>query len=756
MGSRARWLELVHPDDRTRVEREFARCMAEQSALRIEYRIVCAHGLVRHCEERACVIRGRRGELERLVGFIVDVSDRVRAEQRRVAHLEAIYEGTNVGLGLYDRELRYLSVNQRLAAMSDRPVADHIGRTVRELNPEIADMVEPQLRRVLETATPLRDLEIEYVSQRAPHAPRWWLVSYEPVVTEGEVVAICAVVQEITTRREATRALELAREQAEAASRSKSEFLANISHEIRTPMTAILGYADLLAKQLDDPDNLLCVETIRRNGHYLLEIINDILDLSKIEAGKLQIDRERCKLVDVLLDVHALMEVRALDKNLPLSLERSGLLPVMIETAAKRLRQILLNLIGNAIKFTETGSVRVVAQLHREAELLQIDVIDTGIGIAQEHQANLFEPFMQADASATRGFGGTGLGLTISRRFARMLGGDIQVDSVLGQGSRFTLTLATGSLAEVELIEPDFAAIPRELPPGGSNELPRINVRVLIVDDRTEVRDLVRHYVEEAGGEVSIARNGREALEVVERSAAARPIDVIVMDMQMPVMDGYEATAELRRRGFVAPILALSAHAMAGDRERCLAAGCDAYMTKPLDGRKMLELIAAHHARATRRRSGPSRSPAPEQPSRPNGVAHSLGNETDSARGARVLVVEDSPDLVDMQTTMLELRGHHVRVAQNGREALACARGWEPEFVLLDLGLPDMHGFEVLRELQRFDHLARTRFIALSGCREDDLGRSWREVGFHHYLVKPADLDELMALLEPAAREHEL
>ncbi len=393
---------------------------------------------------------------------------------------------------------------------------------------------------------------------------------------------------------------------AEEANRTKSEFLANMSHEIRTPMTAILGFTEVLqdyaAGENTSPELVKAVETIQRNGEHLLQIINDILDLSKIEAGKLRVERIPCHPGQIAAEVVSLMQVRADAKNLDLKLEYEGVIPETILTDPTRLRQILLNLVGNAVKFTESGKVRLRLRLHNEPEqnpALQFDVIDTGIGLTAEQAAQLFQPFMQADSSTTRRFGGSGLGLTISKRLAEMLGGTITVESSLGHGSTFQLTIATGPLKGVRMIEQsqmednrkNLAACSRE----NTDDLPTLSAHILLAEDGPDNQKLISFMLKKAGAEVTIAENGQVAIERVQAVAEqGRPFDIILMDMQMPVLDGYQATAELRRLGYQGPIIALTAHAMPKDREKCLQAGCSDYAAKPIRRRKLLETIQRH------------------------------------------------------------------------------------------------------------------------------------------------------------------
>jgi PAS domain S-box-containing protein len=492
----------------------------------------------------------------------------------------------------------------------------------------------------------------------------------------------------------------------------KDEFLANMSHEIRSPLTGIMGFADVLLGRLKDPEDIECLNTIKESGDYLIEIVNDILDLSKIEAGKLVLNIEAVSVHAILAEVQGLMDVRARQRKLPLTLRYESALPENVQTDRTRLRQILINLVSNAIKFTENGRVEIVARFIDS--LLQIEVIDTGIGIAPEHQDILFQPFAQADTTSTRQYGGTGLGLTITRRLVEMLGGSISFESELGQGSTFRVKIPAGT---ARIASKATHLAPRVSAPFA--ELPLRNRHVLVVDDREEICYLVSRYIKDAGGRPDTVVDGETAIEAIETAAATDPFDAMILDIHMPGMDGCDVARTLRAKGFQTPIIALTAGAMVGDREKCLQAGCDDYLTKPIDRRKLVQLVDQHAKKAGRDYKG-------------NGGK------------LRVLLVDDSHNACKFLTAFLEKRGHEVCSAYDGGSALSLATEFRPEVILLDIRLPDMNGYELMERLKALDSSNGAKFIALSGYRDGDAPGSME---FDHFLEKPLDTAHLDGLL---------
>ncbi len=409
--------------------------------------------------------------------------------------------------------------------------------------------------------------------------------SYLSEKNEVELINLNKNLENLVEKR--TALLGTAREEAMAASRAKSRFIANTSHELRTPLGAIIGFVDLLLDtNPSELDRRRYLEIVKRSGNQLLEIVNEVLDLSKIEAERLEVENQEFVLGDLIQDIQSVMSLKAESKGLTFSVETIGSLPERIESDPLRLKQILMNLIGNAIKFTDRGSVTVkISEGHHteHATSLQFDVEDTGMGIDEENAKNLFKAFFQADSTLLRKFGGTGLGLALSKSLAELLNGDVILyKSVLGKGSVFRLTI-------------QCKTVPFEKPNVTSPEVlsvaPKQDLKdklILVVDDSRDNQILVGHFLTHAGAQVNIAENGQKALEMI---ASEPRYEVVLMDLQMPVLDGYEATRQLRAQGFKVPIIAFTAHAMKEERDRSKEAGFDGYLTKPIRPQQLISAL---------------------------------------------------------------------------------------------------------------------------------------------------------------------
>lgn len=538
-----------------------------------------------------------------------------RTIERSELHLRCLMEHAHdiVAILSMDEKFTFISpaVHRSLGYNADAL----LGRCFRDfVHADDVNLLGNIIQKVIESPT-----FVEAMAIRMRHASgEWRTCDFLGKVIRGESDQweIVINLRDVTERSRTEEQLRIAKEAAEASARTKSAFLANMSHELRTPMTAILGFTDILLMDGDlkraPSERIENLRTVKRNGEFLLEILNDILDLSKIEAEKLDIERIPFSLPRVISDVASLMRVRSESKKLPLEFRFKGPIPEFIQSDPTRVRQILINLVGNAIKFTDEGQVLVEVSVDvRDGEEAQVcfEVADTGIGMTEEQISKLFHPFTQADASTTRRFGGTGLGLTISKRLTEMLGGTLTLTSQPGVGSRFICKINAGLLDGVRMLEGWTEATapvtkPKSVPIAALRPH-KLHYRLLLAEDGQDNQRLIAFHLQKAGAEVVIAENGQVAVDCALASRSrGENFDAILMDMQMPVLDGYMATRILRAQGFTLPIIALTANAMNGDRDKCLAAGCDDYARKPIDREQLLLQIRENIDRHLQQRSG--------------------------------------------------------------------------------------------------------------------------------------------------------
>jgi PAS domain S-box-containing protein len=423
---------------------------------------------------------------------------------------------------------------------------------------------------------------------------RWHWIRAVPEVRHFDVVAWLGTCTDIHDRKLSEARLLEAQKVAVEANLAKTSFLANMSHEIRTPMGAILGFTELmLAPNQTEEDRLNAITTIRRNGQHLLYIIDEILDISKVESGHLETENLEINFPSLMEEVKTFLGVQAKSKGLGLEFYLEGAVPEVIHSDALRLRQILLNIIGNALKFTEKGKVSVYASWDERQSQMLVRVNDTGIGIDETYLHRLFQPFAQMDYSTTRRFGGTGLGLALSRKLAQALGGDVTLAcSEPGKGSTFEIRIEVGVKTPVNWVThlPGNDSAQKLIRRDEEQKLK--NTRVLVVDDSPDNQVIIGFFLGAAGASVDYADNGEQGVD----KAMLGDYNMVLMDIQMPEVDGYEATRRLRSRGFEKPIVALTAHALKEERDRCLSAGCNDHFTKPVDRSKLITLVERYSA----------------------------------------------------------------------------------------------------------------------------------------------------------------
>lgn len=596
------YLDSIHPDYLPLVRSSFARSLKSGESWDETVPMRGKEGEYRWFLSTAHPIRSEDGTILRWLGTNTDITrqlvltDRIkeREEQLRMAT-----EAAKLGTWNYEIATDIFAWNEqasRIFGVPDR-LSMGLADVMAYVHPDDRPRVDEELSQVLNSAT-ADFTETEFKILRPDGSVRWiscvakQLEQLNP--HDGHRLMIVGTYMDLTDRMNAEIELKKAKEAAETASAAKSAFLANMSHEIRTPLGAILGFTELLK----DPRYSLSerskyIDTISRAGNSLTRIIDDILDLSKIEAGHIKLEFTSFSLVKLIRDCLSLYSEIARAKGITLDFAQALDTPEMIYSDATRIRQILINLIGNAVKFTKEGSVRVEfgfakdgtarAPLPGESFGLKIQVKDTGIGIPAAHHKRIFQPFTQVDDSTTRNYGGTGLGLALSKRLALALEGDISIDAeakLPNHGCSFSFVFQTTLPSEPIKADdgPDLSEHP---------SIDLSAVKILVAEDSPEIQFLLQSILSDAGAKVSVVNNGLEAIHATKKE----DFDLILMDIQMPITDGYEATRVIRAGGYQKTIIAVTAHAMEEERERTRAAGCDHHLTKPLNPAQLLQTI---------------------------------------------------------------------------------------------------------------------------------------------------------------------
>jgi PAS domain S-box-containing protein len=606
------YIACVHPNDRPHVLQTLQNAMATLGEFEHEYLAFRPDGRYCWIHARGRAIVNEDGQFVGMEGTCQDTTDRKTAETGMIEALNRLEKiASRVPGMVYELRLRP-------DGTMCFPYASEGMRTIFQVGPEEVNVdgtkffsrVHPEdiASLHLSTQTSAEELSLwshEFRLQFSDGTERWISGTAAPTREPDGSTLWHGYVADITDRKQAEKNLIVVHTAAEEANRAKSAFLANMSHEIRTPLTAMLGFAEILGEEDNSPHKLEhrknITETIKKSGKHLLTIINDILDLSKIEANKMTVEKVSTSPLSLLCEVETLMLPSATGKGVSLDVSLTSPLPDSIYGDPTRLRQVLLNLVGNSIKFTEAGRIQIKASsiCENNCTLLVVDIEDTGMGMSGEQTERVFSPFGQGDNSMTRIHGGTGLGLSLSRRFARMMGGDVQLlHTEIGRGSCFRMQIPLEAVADARW----FASLEQykislkcdaAAEPPAANKI-RLSGRILLAEDGIDNQRLIAFHLRSAGATVETADNGRIALEMIERqNAAGTPFDLLVSDMQMPEMDGYSLARTLREAGSKIPILALTANAMSDDELKCIDAGCDGYTTKPISKSVLLSKCEA-------------------------------------------------------------------------------------------------------------------------------------------------------------------
>ena len=647
-------------------------------------------------------------------------------------HMRRFWASALAGVGswtwdLNDNRLRSDSILAELTGLGDENTI-YAEDLLEQVHPDDLPELQRALRRALDNAHDEDvDIDVEFRFIRSD-GEALWLAMRGGVIRDnkGRPVILSGVHFDVTERKRAENSILKANEALEEANRAKDSFLAKVSHEIRTPLTTILGYAELMFKRVTQAQDKKDLTEILDSGHYLQSLVDDLLDLSRIIAGKVSIEPQAVDLRQLGNELLSTMNMRAGEKNLGFSLNVSSEIPTVTLSDPVRIRQILTNLTGNAIKFTEHGEVTVTIKTREsdDNQFIAFEVRDSGPGIESEKLEELFQPFTQARSSDSVRHGGLGLGLAISQRLAEILGGRIEASSQAGAGSTFTFLLP-----HIEVtVDPQDSAV--ELT-AAADELSYDNLlrrRILVVDDVQSILSLLENYLITAGAEVTTATNGAEALDKLELAASrGEEFDVVLVDLHMPQLSGPATLERLRSTGHNMPVIAMSASTMKGDIEHSQRLGFADFVSKPFTADQVLNSVSnILSIRAN-----------------PKPITTFKKSET-----AKLLLVEDHEALAELTAQQLATLGYTVEIAHTGTAALDRAKALIPSAMVIDLSLPDMDGIELCQTLHQDPALVNCRLIAYTGMEEPERHALARDAGFCAVLVKPADTSDFAALLK--------
>ena len=660
---------------------------------------------------------------------------------QHLKHYRSVFNNAIEGLYQIALDNRFLSANPAMLKLlgynSEQALIDS---PVQALDLCFADRnVRELVMHDLRDKGTIHNLEAKYIRKDGEH---FWANHSAKVIYDenGKPSHIEGTFVDITERKEkekAVRERESAQAEekiAKASAEAKSSFLANMSHEIRTPLTAIIGYSESLRDaNLNREEAADAVNTVVRSSQHLLRIINDILDFSKIEANKLEIELIEVDLFLLLMEIESYFGMIAHNKGLQFEISYHFPLPRFIQTDPTRLKQVLLNLCSNALKFTEKGSVIIDVSCDPANEMIYFAVCDTGIGLTAAQIENLFEAFTQADTSTTRNYGGTGLGLTISKQLSELMGGTIKVESTPGMGSRFTVSIASGQLASEAWVNSKQEA---HLAPVADNpqlQIPQLKGHILYAEDGPDNQRLAQLLLKNTGAKLTIVENGKLALEYVQ---SHNDIDLILMDMQMPVMNGIDATKAIRAAGFNKPIIAFTANVMKEEVALYAEIGCVACLSKPVQKPLFYQTLAEYLG------TGDMLEPEAVMPLQLPGAKHT---EDQSALKGTVLLAEDNPDNQKLISMQLKRFGLNVCLAENGEQAVQIALEQDIDFILMDMQMPVMGGLEAT-ELLRQTGFTGPIYALTASTEKADIDQAL-QAGCEGHLNKPIEKEVLFRTL---------
>lgn len=588
---------VLKPD--SRIEAEYKNLQRDGTSISGEAQIFSLRKGGSYSWGKASPLYDSSGNIIGAIESIRDITERMQMEEdlrRSREKYHDIFENSIMGIYQSIPGGRYLSVNTAFARLFGYESPEELIASVTDIGHQF--YVNPQDRdRAIKTLLEQGFLEGHELEVRRKDGTKFWVSMNTLIVQDENGTHYDGTVQDITKRKRAEEMLRAAKEAAEAATNTKSEFLANMSHEIRTPMNAVIGMTGLLINENLNAEQKECVNTIRSSGEMMLEIINDLLDLSKIDGGMMELELQPFALQNCIDEAIDIVAVTASEKGLRLGCSFEDNAPLVIIGDPARLRQILVNLLSNAVKFTEKGEVSIsLSSMKLKDSICDIHfaIKDTGIGIPPDKADHLFRPFSQVDASMARKYGGTGLGLAISKKLVEMMGGRIWVESEAGKGSTFHFTIQAESTS-YECIDPGNAGKSYDLTKIAIDDDSGSDLRILLAEDNTVNQKVTQKMLKKLGFMADVAANGVEVLQALDR----QPYDVVLMDVQMPEMDGLEATKAIRLRCSEVPkIIAMTASALKGDREMCLDAGMDDYICKPVRIQDLARVLKGYQSSA--------------------------------------------------------------------------------------------------------------------------------------------------------------
>jgi two-component system, sensor histidine kinase and response regulator len=671
------------------------------------------------------------------VAIRTDITRRKQIEvslAEAASRLELATSSAGVGVWGWDVNTKKLWLDQQMAKLFQIDLGQFDGdfRAMgRCLHPDDRDRVYEEFNQALRNGKGLRT---EFRVVWADGTERYLRCAATLTRgSDGRPAQMVGVDFDITSLRLAELEMREAKEQAEAANRSKSEFLANMSHEIRTPMNAVLGMSHLLLQTPLDRKQTDYVSKIQHSGQHLLGIINDILDFSKVEAGKLDVEHIEMDLEKVLENVANLVGEKAQAKELELLFDVAPDVPTLLVGDPLRLGQVLINYANNAVKFTERGEVTIQVRKREESEgevLLYLAVRDTGIGLSEEQKDRLFESFQQADSSTTRKYGGTGLGLAISKRLAALMGGEVGVESELGQGSTFWFTARLGKSSEQRCLpqpEPDLRG-----------------KKMLVVDDNARAREILSQMLRQQTFAVHEAASGEEALQLIQAQDDDKaPFELVFLDWKMPGLNGLAVADQLRRQVLRKPPRCVLVAADNNDdiRMEAFGAGVDAVMLKPVNPSVLFDTVMQVLGSRTLRKVASAVAASRDMGQSPQPQA------LERLRGARVLLVEDNDINQEVAAGMLRLSGLVVDIAENGQEALDQIRRSDYDIVLMDMQMPVMDGVTATQEIRKLDEYQHVPIVAMTANARQTDRELCLTAGMVDFITKPIEPDDLWRAL---------